>query len=94
MSKLKREIDIYHKENKWLELDDLFVSEIKQKEKLYKTCLEDVYKEGIKVQAIVDVRNESKGDLPKIANKHPTRDMLVTNRALCVMKKYFEINQV
>jgi len=33
------------KENKWLELDDLFVSEIKQKEKLYKTCLEDVYKE-------------------------------------------------
>ena len=32
-------------ENNWLELDDLFVSEIKQKEKLYKTCLEDVYKE-------------------------------------------------
>ena len=34
----------------------------------YQTAI-DFYKEGIKVQAIVDVRNKSKGDLPKIANK-------------------------
>ena len=32
------------------------------------------------------------GFFPKIANKHPVPDILVTNRALCVMKKYFEIN--
>ena len=34
----------------------------------YQTAI-DFYREGIKVQAIVDVRNESNGDLPKIANK-------------------------
>ena len=28
---------------------------------------------------------------PKIANKHPISDILVTNRALCVFKKYFAI---
>ena len=28
---------------------------------------------------------------PKIANKHPISDILVTNRALCVLKKYFAI---
>ena len=31
---------------------------------------------------------------PKIANKHPVPDILVTNRVLCVMKKYFQINRV
>ena len=28
---------------------------------------------------------------PKIANKHPISDILVTNRALCVFKKYFQM---
>ena len=28
---------------------------------------------------------------PKIANKRPISDILVTNRVLCVFKKYFQI---
>ena len=31
---------------------------------------------------------------PKVANKHPIPDILVTNRVLAVMKKYYQINQV
>ena len=34
------------------------------------------------------------GLFPKIANKYPVQDMLVTNRFLLVVKKYFQIIQV